>query len=226
MTKRFHQTLNYGAELCRASVGHCPYRYADGTEAKHYATEQEASSSDDRSFHIDFNTTEDDGFTNIEAVLADLVFGRTTDSYGIHFEKPSISGVVFEHNDDGSEFWRSFIFEEIFEKFNNVSIQPGYSMHVNLHSVQRYVNESIVEFYASQKNPFQRSFFKWKDEGWKETSPMVFVHKDQVYVVDGNHRFCAAKKRQLSAFAAVVIEINDGEFRLMPPEEFNRKFEI
>lgn len=76
-------------------------------------------------------------------------------------------------------------------------------MNAEIFSLQHYVDENIVNFYEKQNDLFQHSFF---DEDNTDTVPIILVYSEKVYVLDGNHRFCAARKQGLKTFSAIVCK--------------------
>lgn len=155
-----------------------------------------------------------------------LLFTGMTEDYGIEFKQPNIEGSFLERNSD-STFYRFDQMGDIFEDYEISDVRPGYALNgVKLNTVQQFVSDAVVNSYAEEKNPFRKSFFKYDEMDENESFPIVAIIDNEPYIIDGNHRFAAAKVKNMSAFAAVVLEFNEdgSEYYDVSPEEFNRRF--
>lgn len=156
-------------------------------------------------------------------------FDDSVENYDLTFDGPDIPTCQFEHNDDdNSEFYRFEQIADLIEEYSVNDVKPGYALQdVELNTMQAYVSEQIVNEYSLEKNPFVKSNYTYSEEYVDESFPIVAIIKNKPFIIDGNHRFAAAKKNNFIAFAAVVVEFSeDGEdFYDVSPEEFNYRFQ-
>lgn len=225
--KKYHIRPDGTPGECSAVIS-CRYNFS---EQDHYTTTQEAQKAYEASMSQGLFVVKN---KNIGEKIStsgndDFTFDHQVDDYGITFSEPEIEGVYMEEDEyDNSAFYRFEELHDIFDEYSIKDVQPGYSLEVPLHSVQKMISPEVVNDYASEKNPFRRSKFKYDDFDAEETDsfPMVGIINNKVFIIDGNHRFAAAKKKNMKAFAGVVFEFNkDGsEFYDVSPAEFNKRF--
>lgn len=223
--KKYHIRPDGTAGVCEAVIS-CRYKFS---EEEHYSNKEDAQKAYEESMNAGLFVVKHKEVEKISTTDNGYTFDHQVDNYGITFAQPEVEGVNFEEDEyDGSAFYRFDELHDIFDEYSISDVQPGYSLEVPLHSVQKMISPEVVEDYASEKNPFRRSKFKFDNEDGNITDsfPIVGIIKDKIFVIDGNHRFAAAKKRGLKAFAAVVFEFNDdcSEFYDVSPAEFNRRF--
>lgn len=158
-------------------------------------------------------------------IPGEYYFDVKSDDYGIPFLAPDHSGVYEEANDDGSVFYRFEQLDELFDEFDDNDVYDGYSMNVPLNTVQQYVSPELVAEYA-QNDDFNSTKFH-EDENHPASLARVLVHKGELYIIDGNHRFMAGRLSGRQTFKGVVIGMNDEMTNMwtVPPEYFNKMFE-
>lgn len=223
---RYHLKPNGEAGKCVAQIS-CQYGMPLD---EHYGTPEEAQLAYEKSM-------EDVTFTPISKSNSkkatwggEYNFDKTLDNYDLYFNSPDIDGVFIQEGEDYAVYYRFEEMADLFSGYDSDDVRPGYSMNVHLNTLQYMVSPEIVDEYASEKNPFSKSKFKYddlEDDHENDSFPIVAIIKDELFIVDGNHRFAAAKQRGLSAFAAVVVQFSDNmeEFYQITPEEFNKRFE-
>lgn len=156
-------------------------------------------------------------------------FSTKTDKYGIHFSKPDLPDVYLDgpENDgdcsDPSEYYRSDIVYDIFEDYNINDVQKGYSMNVGLNSLQKFVDDKILKKYENQKEIF--NIKNMKPDSLPPT--LLVCENKKLFIIEGNHRFAAAKKKKVKYWNGIVIEYNQSKntTRIIKPDEFNKNFQ-
>jgi hypothetical protein len=202
--------------LCSARPGRCPY----AADSEHYPTEAAARRA--------YESLQTMPFTFIPPVpnSAEYSFTLESDYYGIPFKAPDMKTLYLEDNrESGSMFYRFEQLEEIFNDFHARDVQPGYSMNADFSTLQKFVSPKVVQEYMKLKNPFLKNLYSERPDE-EVTYPTVLVKNNELYICDGNHRFCAAKLKGSTSFAGIVVEMSDDEesYRVLSPEEFNERF--
>ena len=159
-------------------------------------------------------------------VPEEFEFTVTTDSIGIPFHQPNLPSVYCETSPDGASYHRFAEMADLLEEYDAQDVVPGYDLSAPLTTLQKLICPDILERYRQQKNPFAGSLFRQTLKDTHESFPLVAIVASIPHIVDGNHRFAAARLNGLTAFAAVVVEFNhDGsQFWDVTPDEFNRRF--
>jgi len=223
--KKYHIRPDGTPGECSAVIS-CRYNFS---EESHYATPVEAQKAYEESMKQGLFVVQHKEVEKIATTDNNYIFDHQVDDYGIIFSEPEVEGVDFEEDEyDGAAFYRFDELHDIFDEYSISDVKPGYSLEVQLHSVQKMISPEVVNDYASEKNPFRRSKFKFDNEDGNITDsfPIVGIIKNKPFIIDGNHRFAAAKVKNMKAFAGVVFEFNDdcSEFYDVSPEEFNKRF--
>lgn len=232
MTVKYHVKPNGEPARCVAEVA-CNYGFS---VEEHYSTKFEASKAYEVSMNDEMFTVSRKASANVsskKAVYGVYDFTTPCDRYGLTFREPDVSGSYLQEGEDGYEMYYRFEeLSDLFEECSPEDVKAGYSLNVELNTLQYSMSEHIVDEYAAEKNPFIRSKFKY-DENEEfdgddyDSIPIVAIIKNELFIIDGNHRFAAAKKKGLSAFAAAVVEFSDDmdSFWDVSAEDFNRRFE-
>lgn len=231
MTVKYHVKPNGEPARCVAEVS-CDYGFS---VEEHYSTKIEASKAYEESMSSEIFTISrktSAKHSSKKAVYGVYEFTVPCDSYGLNFREPDVVGVYLQEGEDYEMYYRFEELSDLFEECSAEDVKPGYSLNVEMNTLQYVMSEQIVDEYASEKNPFIRSKFKYdEDEEFGDydydSVPIVAIIKNEVFIIDGNHRFAAAKKKGLSAFAAAVVEFSDDmdSFWDVSAEDFNRRFE-
>lgn len=241
MTK-YHIKPNGDPGVCVASSKNgCKYGYSVD---KHYQTVEDARAAYEISQQN--NTINSLSKSNTAVLLVDeldflddenfldkyyeedfeYVFEKKIDDYGIKFSAPKHDSTYIESNDDGSVFYRFEQLDELFDEFDEEDVRKGYSLDVELNTVQQIVSEDLVKYYAYTGETNSITVYDDEEEGRPSSLMRVLVHKGELYVIDGNHRFAAAKLSKNQLFDGIVIGMDDDmeNMWLVPPSYFNEHF--
>lgn len=154
-----------------------------------------------------------------------FAFATPSEDFGFPFHCPDFPGTFLETDEEGS-WWRFDELADLFDEFSPEHMVPGYALDVPLVALQRFLSADVIEAYTAQRHPFT-SIFDYASAFDAPSLVMVAIMGGVPHIVDGHHRLAAAKCRQLSAFAAVVVEFSeDGSlFWQVTPGEFNSRFQ-
>lgn len=249
---KYHIKPNGEAAKCSATVQQCKY----GSKDQHYSTVEAARTAyelsqatktlitlqkEEKNNNAPITEVENDAlgnfdvfseefrnavFERIEAPDFVYEFEKKMDDYGIVFESPDTDTAYIEENEDGSVFHRFEQLDELFEEFTEEDVQEGYSLNVPLHTVQQYVSEDLVNYYAATGETDSITAYEDEENDQAVSLMRILVHKDKLYVIDGNHRFAAARVAGEQSFKGVVMGMDDdmNNMWVVPPEHFNQMY--
>jgi len=243
--KKYHIKPNGDPGICVAKKdGGCKYKLSS---EEHYSTIEEARVAYEEAqnsqilFSLHNDRRDYSREANVEKTLSlpedfsldkyyeedfEYVFEKQSDDYGIVFASPEHDTAYIETNDDGSVFYRFEQLDELFDEFDVEDVREGYSTNVPLHTVQKFVSEDLVNYYAHTGETDSITVYDDEDEGHPPSLMRVLVHKGNAYVIDGNHRFAAARVAGSKSFSGIVIGMDDEmeNMWVVPPEYFNKMF--
>lgn len=240
---KFHISDDGVARKCEATKKPCKF----GGDEEHYSTIQEAQKAYElkQSSHI-FNTLQKESDLSIEesdeleeyydeenysyADYQGYEFTATAEDYGIAFKAPDIDGVYVETLDDGSDFYRFEQLHDLFYEFGIDDVEEGYRLDMPLNTLQHYLSQDLVNDYANSESDLGAFSFDDEinsDNGDLPSTMRLLVHKGEFFIIDGNHRFAAAKVSEQQTFSGIVIMMNDEMDQMvkLSPFHFNRLVE-
>lgn len=241
---KFHISDDGVARKCEATKKPCKF----GGDEEHYSTIQEAQKAYEQkqSSHM-FNTLqkENDLSTEESDELEEYYddenysyanfyeFITKTEDYGITFKAPDFKDVYMETPADGSMFYRFEQLDELFTEYGKDDVEEGYTLDIPLNTLQQYVSKELVEDYVrAESNIGDIGSFSFEDEikaenGRPPSIMRLLIHKDEFYIIDGNHRFAAARLSEQKTFSGLIILMNDemSSMTKVPSYYFNKMVE-
>lgn len=238
--KKFHISDDGIARKCDANKRPCKF----GGDAEHYSTAQEAQAAYERmnaestfspltrnndvDEHAEFDEYIDEPYSYSD--YQGYNFITKTEDYGIAFKAPDFEDVYMETPDDGSEFYRFEQLDELFDEYGVEDVEDGYTLDIPLNTLQQYVSKDLVEDYVNAENDIGSFSFDDEIKAEDEIPPSIMrllIHKGEFYIIDGNHRFAAAKLSNQQSFSGVVVMMNDemDSMAKVPAYYFNKMVE-
>lgn len=240
MKNKFHISDDGIARRCEATKKPCKY----GGDEQHYSTLQEAQMAYERmnventfqSLNKNSNVYNDDEYDETYdepysySDYQGYEFTTKIEDYGITFKAPDFDSVFVETPEDGSMFYRFEQLDELFDEYGVEDVEDGYTLDIPMNTLQQYVSKDLVEDYARAESDI--GSFSFDDEikadyGMPPSIMRLLIHKGEFYIIDGNHRFAAAKLSEQENFSGIVILMNDEMTSMakVPSYYFNKMVE-
>lgn len=242
MATKFHISDDGIARKCDATKKPCRF----GGDDEHYSTLQDAQKAYEReqsSYTLNslqktsVKENDDEDLDQEEysepysySDYQGYEFTTKTEDYGIVFKAPDFEDVYTETPEDGSEFYRFEQLDELFDEYGVEDVEKGYTLDLPLNTLQQYLSKNLVEDYANAESKIGEFSFDDEIKAEDNIPPSIMrllIHKGEFYIIDGNHRFAAARVNQQKEFSGIVIMMNDDMTAMakVAPHHFNRMVE-
>lgn len=220
-TNKFHISDDGIARKCDATKKPCRF----GNDDEHYSTKEEAQKAFEREQSSNLFSSMNKKYKNKE-----YTFTTKTEEYGIDFKCPDVEGSYQEDGTDGSSFYRFEQLDELFDDYGEDDVETGYRLDLPLNTLQQYISKGLVEDYVKSSNMASNRSLYADAKLDKDEPPSIMrllVHKGEFYIVDGNHRFAAARVSGQKEFSGIVMIMNDDMSAIakVAPHHFNRMVE-